>query len=148
LVCNANAAIRRPPISCGLTARLAPARNNLDLESSVRARAMMTRSGRNARLDKVTKTLSASVFSAAISAWACSMPAACRMLSSVTFAQHGWIIETLQVGRVLVDDDDLLLERVEIQHGGPPNAAPSADDEMTSHPAYLPLHPPPPQLLA
>lgn len=52
--CNANGASRRPPISCGLTARLAPARNNFDFDSCVRARAMMTRSGRNARLDKVT----------------------------------------------------------------------------------------------
>ena len=38
----------------------------------------------NARLDKVTKTSSASVSSAAISAWACPMPAASRMRSSVT----------------------------------------------------------------
>ena len=38
-------------------------------------------------------------------------------------AQHRWIIETLQEGGVLVDDDDLLPERVAIQHGGPTNAA-------------------------
>ena len=34
-------------------AEVAPARNNLDFDSSVRARGMMTRSGRNARLDRV-----------------------------------------------------------------------------------------------
>src|SRR6478752_1724544 len=63
-------------------------------------------------------------------------------------AQHRRIVQTLQAGGVSVDDDDLLPERVEIQHAGPAYAAPSADDEMTGHPAYPPLHPPPPQLLA
>ena len=63
-------------------------------------------------------------------------------------AQQRWIVDTLQAGGVSVDDDDLLPERVEIQHAGPTNAAPSADDEMTSHLAYLPVHPPPLQLLA
>ena len=63
-------------------------------------------------------------------------------------AHQRWIVDTLQAGGVSVDDDDLLPERVEIQHAGPTNAAPSADDEMTSHLAYLPVHPPPLQLLA
>ena len=36
---SANAASRRPPIRCGLTARVAPASSSLCLESVVRARA-------------------------------------------------------------------------------------------------------------
>ena len=56
--CRAKAAIRRPPISCGFTARVAPASSSLALESTVRARATMTTSGlqrpsRQRRVDRV-----------------------------------------------------------------------------------------------
>ena len=54
LGCIAAAAIRWPPIRCGFTTRVAPARSSFASDASVRARAMMMRSGRSARADSVT----------------------------------------------------------------------------------------------
>jgi len=54
LGCSAAAAIRWPPIRCGLTTRVAPARSSFGSDSSVRALATITRSGLSARADSVT----------------------------------------------------------------------------------------------
>ena len=53
--CSRNAAIRAPPISCGLTTRSAPARVSFSMLDSSRARATMNRSGRSARPERVMK---------------------------------------------------------------------------------------------
>ncbi len=81
--CVTNDAMRSPPSCWGFTTRLAPARTSLGSEDSLRARAMMLRSGRMARHATVTKRLSASVSSAATSAAARSTPAWRSVSSSV-----------------------------------------------------------------
>lgn len=73
--CSTKAAMRTPPMLCGLTTRSAPARISFSLLSGLRALVTMNRSGLNERALNVMNEFSASPSTAATSVAARSIPA-------------------------------------------------------------------------
>ena len=145
--CSTNAAIRAPPMLCGLTTRSAPARRSFSSVSSTRARATMKRSGRRERALRVTKRLPASVLSAATKARARPSPAAFQHAVFRRVADDRGHFAVREARGVDVDDHHVGPRGREFLTDGAADAPPAAQDDVRTHCCDPAVHPTPPEEL-